>query len=267
MLCMSFGAGAPLLRALSFMSTLPQINYKITALEQLMNAPALEQKEKPFTGKDHSISFENVRFAYKEDEVLHGVSFTVPESSLTALVGESGSGKSTLAKLLVHYYDVTGGSIKVGGQDLRYMSVEALNDEKMCIRDSLTTVFHTVDLQISGIIACRNREANTHRAVGGHFIAVRIQEFHIIKLKFFAHVAQGGNGRIVIRALCDFRNHDLHALIKYAFIGIHLYAGLGICEIHSRGLLHRFFRFEIFFVGCFQAGPCLLYTSNQTGYD
>lgn len=128
-LCMSFGAGTPLLRALSFMSTLPQINYKITALEQLMNAPALEQKEKPFTGKDHSLSFENVRFAYKEDEVLHGVSLTVPEGSLTALVGESGSGKSTLAKLLVHYYDVTGGSIQVGGQDLREMSVEALNDQ------------------------------------------------------------------------------------------------------------------------------------------
>ena len=128
-LCMSFGAGAPLLRALSFMSTLPQINYKITALEQLMNAPALEQKEKPFTGKGHSISFENVRFAYKEDEVLHGISLTVPEGSLTALVGESGSGKSTLAKLLVHYYDVTGGSIQVGGQDLREMSVEALNDQ------------------------------------------------------------------------------------------------------------------------------------------
>ena len=128
-LCMSFGAGAPLLRALSFLSTLPQINYKITALKQLMNAPALEQKEKPFTGKGHSISFENVRFAYKEDEVLHGISLTVPEGSLTALVGESGSGKSTLAKLLVHYYDVTGGSIQVGGQDLREMSVEALNDQ------------------------------------------------------------------------------------------------------------------------------------------
>ena len=128
-LCMSFGTGAPLLRALSFMSTLPQINYKITALEQLMNAPALEQKEKPFTGKDHSISFEDVRFAYKEDEVLHGISLVVPEGSLTALVGESGSGKSTLAKLLVHYYDVTGGSIHIGRQDLRDMSVEALNEQ------------------------------------------------------------------------------------------------------------------------------------------
>ena len=53
----------------------------------------------------------------------------MPEGSLTALVGESGSGKSTLAKLLVHYYDVTDGSITVGGQDLRNMSVESLNDQ------------------------------------------------------------------------------------------------------------------------------------------
>ena len=128
-LCMSFGAGAPLLRALSFMSTLPQLNHKITALEQLMNAPALEQSEQPFHGKDHGISFENVRFSYKEDEVLHGISLTVPEGSLTALVGESGSGKSTLAKLLVHYYDVAGGSIKVGGQDLWEMSIESLNNQ------------------------------------------------------------------------------------------------------------------------------------------
>ena len=128
-LCMSFGVGAPLLRALGFMSTLPQINYKITALEQLMGAPALEQTEAGFSGEDHSVFFEDVRFAYQEDEVLHGVSLTAPEGSLTALVGESGSGKSTLAKLLVHYYDVTGGSIRVGGQDIREMSVEALNDQ------------------------------------------------------------------------------------------------------------------------------------------
>ena len=122
-------AKRPLLRALGFMSTLPQINYKITALEQLMGSPALVQTDRAFSGEDHSVFFEDVRFAYQEDEVLHGVSLTAPEGSLTALVGESGSGKSTLAKLLVHYYDVTGGSIRVGGQDIREMSVEALNDQ------------------------------------------------------------------------------------------------------------------------------------------
>ena len=128
-LCMSLGIGAPLLRALSFMSTLPQINYKIETLEQMLSAPPLQQSAEPFQGKDHSVRFEGVHFAYKDAEVLHGVSLEVPEGSLTALVGESGSGKSTLAKLLVHFYDVSGGSVKIGGQDIRSMSLEALNNE------------------------------------------------------------------------------------------------------------------------------------------
>ena len=128
-LCMSFGIGTPLLRALSFMSVLPQLNYKIESMEKMMSAPPLQQSDKPFSGKGHGIAFENVRFAYDEDEVLHGVSLSAAEGSLTALVGKSGSGKSTLAKLLVHFYDVTGGAVKIGGQDVRDMSVEALNNE------------------------------------------------------------------------------------------------------------------------------------------
>lgn len=128
-LCMSFGIGAPLVRALGFMSTMPQVNYKINALEAMMAEPPLQQTTSPFTGKGRSIDFEDVRFAYKEDEVLHGVSLHIPEGSMAALVGESGSGKSTLAKLLVHFYDVTGGKVKLGGQDIRSMSLEALNDQ------------------------------------------------------------------------------------------------------------------------------------------
>ncbi len=92
-----------------------------------MDAPALQQADASFSGADYGISFENVRFAYQEKEVLHGISFQAAPGSLTALVGESGSGKSTLAKLLVHYYDVTGGSIRIGGQRLTDMSVESLN--------------------------------------------------------------------------------------------------------------------------------------------
>ena len=128
-LCMSFGVGAPLLRSLSFMSTMPQLKYKIDALEHLMDAPALQQTDASFSGADYGISFENVRFAYQEKEVLHGISFQAAPGSLTALVGESGSGKSTLAKLLVHYYDVTGGAIRIGGQKLTDMSVESLNQQ------------------------------------------------------------------------------------------------------------------------------------------
>lgn len=147
-LCMSFGIGAPLLRALSFMSNIPQLNYKIESLERMMDEKPLQQSDKPFLGKDHTVSFENVRFSYiekedtkektesghakqiaKETEVLHGINLTAEAGKLTALVGESGSGKSTLAKLMVHFYDVSDGSVKIGGQDVRDMSIEALNNE------------------------------------------------------------------------------------------------------------------------------------------
>lgn len=128
-LCMSFSIGTPLLRALSFAPTLPTVSYKIQQLETLTENEPLKQTDAPFRGKDHSIQFENVRFAYEEAEVLHGVSLGAKEGELIALVGESGSGKSTLAKLLVHFYDVSEGCVRIGGQDIRDMSIEALNNE------------------------------------------------------------------------------------------------------------------------------------------
>jgi ATP-binding cassette subfamily B protein IrtA len=128
-LCMSFGIGAPLLKMMGFFPSIARIEFVVNNLEQMMAEDPLVQADKPFIGKDHGVHFGNVHFAYKETEVLHGVTLDIPEGSLTALVGESGSGKSTLAKLLVHFYDVTGGAVKIGGQDIREMSLEALNDQ------------------------------------------------------------------------------------------------------------------------------------------
>lgn len=98
------------------------------------------------------MKFEDVRFAYKEQEVLHGVSLELGEGTLTALVGESGRGKSTLAKLLVHYYDINSGKITLGGQDITDMSIEALNDkilhilgENMIEFKNVTFAYSTVD--------------------------------------------------------------------------------------------------------------------------
>lgn len=64
-----------------------------------------------------------------DNEVLHGINLTLKQGTTTALIGESGSGKSTLAKLLVHFYDLDSGSIKIGGQDITDMSIEALNNQ------------------------------------------------------------------------------------------------------------------------------------------
>ena len=140
-LCLALSIGTPLLKSLSFLPTLPQLNYKIAALEQVLEAVPLAQTEDDFHGADDSVRFAHVSFAYYKtvpgpdgqpqmvsEPVLHDISFTAHAGEKTALVGESGSGKSTLAKLLVHYYDVADGAIIIGGQDLREMSLAALND-------------------------------------------------------------------------------------------------------------------------------------------
>ncbi len=127
-LCMSFAVGPSFLKALNFAGKFPQLDYKISELEKLMDHPPLKEGKSGFTGTDKDVVFENVRFGYEDEEVLHGVNLLMKQGTTTALVGESGSGKSTLAKLLVHYYDIDEGTIRIGGQDITDMTLEALND-------------------------------------------------------------------------------------------------------------------------------------------
>ena len=141
-LCLSLSIGIPLLKSLGFLPTMPQLNYKISALEQVLETAPLNQTDDAFHGKNLDICFDHITFGYEKtqpgpdgkpvatmDEVITDVSFTVKAGQKTALVGESGSGKSTLAKLLIHYYDPQQGSISIGGQKLTEMSLEALNSQ------------------------------------------------------------------------------------------------------------------------------------------
>ena len=75
------------------------------------------------------IEFDRVRFAYKPgEEVLKGVSFRAEPGETVALVGATGSGKSTIVNLLLRFYDVTGGAVRVDGQDVRGFDPSAFRD-------------------------------------------------------------------------------------------------------------------------------------------
>lgn len=77
--------------------------------------------------QDSSIVFDRVTFGYREDRpILKGISFTVPTGTTTAIVGASGAGKSTISRLLFRFYDVSGGSIRVGDQDIRNVTQKSL---------------------------------------------------------------------------------------------------------------------------------------------
>lgn len=89
-----------------------------------------------FRPDGHDIIFDNVSFAYDDEQVLNGVSFVAKEGEITALVGPSGSGKSTCARLCARLWDVSGGSIRVGGVDIKTVDPEALlSDYSMVFQD------------------------------------------------------------------------------------------------------------------------------------
>lgn len=104
-------------------------------MNEIYDTPTAEGTE-VFRPQGHDIVFEHVGFAYDKKEVLHDVSFTAKEGEVTALVGPSGSGKSTCARLAARLWDVTKGTIKVGGVDISTVDPEVLlSDYSMVFQD------------------------------------------------------------------------------------------------------------------------------------
>ena len=77
-----------------------------------------------------AVELDDVHFAYNPDrDILKGVSLRVEPGQKVAIVGPSGSGKSTIGRLLFRFYDVTGGAIRIDGQDLRDVTQDSLHAE------------------------------------------------------------------------------------------------------------------------------------------
>lgn len=77
--------------------------------------------------KSYDIEFSNVSFSYEKNEkVLNDISFTAKQGEVTALIGPSGGGKSTVSKLAARFWDVNGGSIRLGGKDISQVDQEKL---------------------------------------------------------------------------------------------------------------------------------------------
>ena len=104
-------------------------------MNEIYETPIAEGSE-TFAPRGHDIVFDHVSFAYDQKDVLRDVSFTAKEGEVTALVGPSGSGKSTCARLAARLWDVTKGSIRVGGVDISTIDPEALlRDYSMVFQD------------------------------------------------------------------------------------------------------------------------------------
>lgn len=129
-LILSLGLVSPIITSMSYMDDLAKVG---TIVGEVVGILSWEELERPTQDKkqvkDYSISLSNVTFGYHEKEVLHDVSMQINEGTVNALVGPSGSGKSTIAKLIASLWDVKSGSIKIGGVDIRELSLEEYNQK------------------------------------------------------------------------------------------------------------------------------------------
>ena len=127
-LVLLFSIYAPLLALVSIMEVTRMADASLTRMDRITTGEPLPEPESPRQPEGFAVRFEDVQFGYLPDTpVLRGVSFTVPERTMTAIVGPSGSGKSTILNLLPRFWDVAGGTISIGGVDIREMTGEVLN--------------------------------------------------------------------------------------------------------------------------------------------
>lgn len=123
---LALSISTPLLKLMNFFPVLYNITKKIEILEKQFEQPEIKAEHEETEIESTDITFEDVTFAYEDTNILDCMSFHIKKNQKIGIVGESGSGKSTIGKLLMHYWDVNSGSIKLGGVDIRKMSLSKL---------------------------------------------------------------------------------------------------------------------------------------------
>ena len=117
---------SPIYLVLNNMSELFFLDVRLNRFKEMDNMEVQRGTTK-FTPKNFDIEFKDVSFFYNEDkQVLKNVSFTAKQGEITALVGPSGSGKTTAAKLAARFWDIQGGTITLGGEDISRIDPETL---------------------------------------------------------------------------------------------------------------------------------------------
>lgn len=128
-LVVPLGFVAPLMKVSEAMEQVSMIKGNLEQVTAFLKTPELVRPSEPVSLGERTYQFEDIHFGYKETEVLHGISFQTRPGTMTAIVGPSGSGKSTIAKLMAGFWDVTSGSVRFGGQDIRQIPFEQLMGE------------------------------------------------------------------------------------------------------------------------------------------
>lgn len=125
---LSLGIIGPLVAAIFLIDDFSKIATITGEIAAVLEEPELDRPKAQKKLEGHDISLQDVHFAYKDVQVLNGVSLDIKAGMRTALVGPPGSGKSTIAKLIASYWDVSSGRITIGGIDVKTLPPEQVMD-------------------------------------------------------------------------------------------------------------------------------------------
>ncbi|MDU7411286.1 MAG: ABC transporter ATP-binding protein [Anaerococcus sp.] len=124
---LSLGIAGPLLETINFVDGFAKMGTIANSINLILEGKEQQHSDKDADIDRYDIELQDVKFGYDEEkEILHGISLNIMEGSTVAFVGSSGSGKSTLAKLIAGYWDITEGSIKIGGYDIKDIPLKQL---------------------------------------------------------------------------------------------------------------------------------------------
>lgn len=153
---------------------------RIFAILDAENGIKEDPAARPMTSFEDKIEFDNVTFDYGDGPVLKNISFTIPKGKTVAIVGPSGAGKSTLADLLPRFWDVTSGTIRIDGVDIRKLRTGDLmgllgvvTQEAILFND---TVFNNISFGMEGVGEDAVRKA-AHIANADEFIEAMPQGY------------------------------------------------------------------------------------------
>lgn len=125
---LSLGIIGPLISAVSYTDDLAKIHTVVDEITEVLIVPDMQRPEVKAQIADYEIEFKNVSFAYEQKNVLNNINLKIPSACVTAFVGPSGGGKSTIAKLIASLWDVSEGSVTIGGLDIKNIPLSQINE-------------------------------------------------------------------------------------------------------------------------------------------
>lgn len=172
--------------------------------------PTVVENPKPVPLKNfcHSLTFENVTFAYGARPVLRDFSFTIPRGFRLGVAGENGSGKSTLMNLIFRFYDPISGSIKIDGHELKDVSVNDLRQQLALVSQDIVLFNQTVGENIAlGKPGATQAEIETAaRASYAHDFILRLPKGYDTKIGETGKLLSGGQRQRISIARAFIRN-------------------------------------------------------------